>query len=113
MIVYHPFGSTCKVYEFTIITLYHDLKILKFEDIYCYQISLFMHQSHEQFEYQHTIATQNRSLTVPIFLRLSRTQHAVSVKVPHVWNSLPATLRSINNLFNHKRKLKYILISSY
>ena len=93
--------------------LFHNLKILKFEDIYRYQISLYMHQSQEQFMCQHTRNTRNRNLTVPIFHRLSQTQHAVSFKGPHVWNSLPTALRSINNIFTFKRKLKNFLISSY
>ena len=92
---------------------FHTLKILKFNDIYKYQLGLYMYKSFDKFKCTHPVNTRNRNLAVPAFQRLTQTQRSVSFRGPHIWNELPAYIRAIDSLPSFKRELKNYLISLY
>ena len=92
---------------------FHTLKILKFNDIYKYQLALYMYTSFDKFKCTHPVNTRNRNLALPAFQRLTQTQRSVSFRGPHIWNELPAYIRAIDSLPSFKRELKNYLISLY
>ena len=95
--------------------LFFQLKILKFDDIYRFFLCIYMFKARKYGLYssRHNRNTRNRELACPPFHRLSQTQRSVSFAGPLVWNMLPSSLRSIDNLASFKFKLKQYFISRY
>ena len=95
--------------------LYKKLKLLKFEDIYKYNLLVYMFKARRSGLYfvEHERITRNRDQAYPNFHRLELTQHAVSFVGPKTWNLLPAYLRNIQKLGQFKCSLKKYLIDSY
>ena len=88
-------------------------RLLKFDDIFRYNICLKMFNMKDQFKVSHTRETRHRDLAAPVFHRLTLSQHAFSFSGPSQWNALPLSLRSIGKLHLFKRALKSFLLAQY
>ena len=95
--------------------LFKQLKILKLEDIYNFQLGTFMYQARQRGEYasQSSIHTRWSNDSRPSRHRILLTQHAVSYAGPKFWNSLPPHLRSINSYKKFRKSLEDHLIAKY
>ena len=95
--------------------LFHRLNILKLEDLYKFQLSVFMYKSVARGEYsvQHSLNTRSRNLAAPLFHRLTLTQRAVSFAGPSMWNKIPVNIRNCETLPIFKRNLKSWFIDQY
>ena len=93
--------------------LFLRFKILKFIDIYKFNLAVFIYKSGNQFMCTHNLNTRNRNQAVPFFHRLTLTQHAVTFKGPHIWNELPLSIRNSDSLPIFKKLLKAHLLSQY
>ena len=102
-------------YNEHISSIFYELKILKFTDIYKFYVSIYMFQNKnsEKFKKDHAINTRNRHLAQPSFNRLSICQHSVNYLGPHIWNNLPEYIRDLDSLKKFKYELKNYLIESY
>ena len=76
---------------------------------------IHMHKSiaARNFAASHNVNTRNNNLAVPLFHRLTACQHAVSIRGPKLWNSLPLYLRNTESLPLFKKNLKAYLLSQY
>ena len=74
---------------------------------------MFKNQFNENITVNHNLNTRNRNELVPKFQRLDRTQQAISYVGPHIWNSLPTSIRIIPKLNTFKSALKRHLLDLY
>ena len=95
--------------------LFSQLRLLKLEDIYKFQLLIHTRQKILTGNYRcaHNVNTRSRELAVPTFQRLSKTQNSISFRGPHLWNQLPVELKNIKSLSLFKSKLKNHIIDSY
>ena len=95
--------------------LFKKLSFLKFDDIYKYNLLIYMFKarSRGEFTVEHGLNTRNRNLAHPTFHRLDLSQHAVSYAGPKAWNSLPINIQGQVKLGPFKRLVKQHLISQY
>ena len=96
--------------------LFKQHKLLKFQDIYNYQLGSYMYRARARGEYISRTDTRTRSSALdvqPSRHRISTTQHAVSYVAPKFWNTLPEDLRSIDNYKRFKKSLKEHLLDKY
>ena len=97
--------------------LFYQLKILKFVNIYKFNMCTYMHTSLSEGSYKinHNLNTRNntKNLASSKYQRLSTSQQAVSYRGPQIWNNLPAYLRDIKSLPLFKNKLKSYFINQY
>ena len=93
--------------------LFFRFKILKFEDLYRFNLAIYMYKNQSQFQCSHSINTRNRHLAVPPYHRLTVTQHSVSYKGPQIWNKLPLEIRSLNSITKFKKAVKEHFLNSY
>ena len=95
--------------------LFHDSAILKINDIFKFNVALFMFKNRNLplFHNFHQHDTRNRNNLVPVFHRLSQTQRSLSFLGPATWNSLPQNLKEIRSEHTFKRELKKYLILGY
>ena len=95
--------------------LFHELKLLKLNDIYKFFTCAYMHEAVRNglFATQHNINTRNSNLPQSEFRRLTQTQKSISYMGPKTWNNLPADLRQIDKLSTFKIKLKDYMIETY
>ena len=95
--------------------LFLSLKILKFSDLYRYNIAIYYYKT-KKYSTQirnHNYNTRNKNKIIAPFHRLATTQHSVSYNGSTVWNSLPPAILSEPNLKSFKRKLKSYFIEQY
>ena len=95
--------------------LFTSFNILKFNDIYKYNLSVFIYKSklYENFISSHNDFTRNcNNLVVPL-QRLSLTQHSVSHMGAFVWNSLPLFIRSSTSVTFFKASVKKYFLNRY
>ena len=104
----------CKRFDHTS-PLFHRLHLLKFDDLFKYSVSIYMHgaMKDDYFSVSHHVNTRRRDLAVPTFHRLTVSQQALSYIGPTTWNQLPSFLRNINSLPTFKNSLKNYLIEQY
>ena len=95
--------------------LFYRLGLLKFEDVYkfCILVKMFSWLSEGKFSVTHGVNTRNRTLAMPTFHRLSKSQHAFSFLGPTHWNSLPDNLKNSRTISSFKTNLKKYLLESY
>ena len=95
--------------------LFHRLNILKFEDIYKFNLLIQVHKfiSKGLFVFKPDGITRSRYFIEPKFQRLSLTQHAFSYAGPSHWNLLPLEIRELDRLGTFKKKLKRYLLDKY
>ena len=95
--------------------IFYALKILKFPDIYKFNLCVYMYQQIGigNYSVQHYLNTRNRHLATTKYHRLSTTQHSVSFNGPKIYNSLPNHLKNIDSLPRFKKELKLHFLNSY
>ena len=97
--------------------LFKELGFLQLQDIFRYNICIYMHREFYRGNFLVTNARNTRqtfsSFAAPSFQRLSQTQHAVSFTGPTTWNTIPSNIRNIDSLMHFKRKLKIHFIDQY
>ena len=95
--------------------LFYKYKILKFTDIYKYNVAIYMFENRFNDEYSvaHSLNTRNRNNPVSMYCRLSRSQQSIRFEGPKIWNSLPLNIRNIQSLSTFKVKLKIYFIETY
>ena len=95
--------------------LFYQLKLLKFNDIYKYFASIYMHKSLKlgKYQTQHSLNTRNRDLAQSVTQRLTQGQQSIAHMGPQTWNSLPVEIRRIDDLRIFKLRLKSYLINQY
>ena len=95
--------------------LFSKLNLLKFRDIYKFQVSVKMFKlvKNGHFQTQQARLTRQNDLLLPEFHRLSLTQHAFSYVGPSIWNSLPSDIRNVGKIAIFKRNLKSYLLDQY
>lgn len=93
--------------------LFRKFKILKFADLFKFNMSLYMYVHHNDYNPNHNIPTRRRNDPVSKFHRLTSGQHAVSFLGPKIWNEIPADIRNSRTFSVFKHKLKAYFIESY
>ena len=95
--------------------LFLNSKLLKLEDIYNYQLGIFMFKNEisVNFERQHSYNTRNRNELLPQFNRLSLGQHSVFYRGPKFWNEIPIRIKNCTSIQAFKYHLKLYLLSKY
>ena len=95
--------------------IFKQLKLLKIQDIYNFQLGMYMYKAQQRGEYtpQSLVHTRRSNLPRHPLRRLTSTQHSISYAGPLFWNQLPPSLRSTNNLNRFKKSLKEHLLDKY
>ena len=93
--------------------LFANLRILKFIDIYKFNVALYMYENHEKYKRTHNLNTRFRNLSLPSSNRLTVSQHAISFQGPNIWNKLPKELKEIKSKNYFKSQLKMFFLNSY
>ena len=95
--------------------IFKELKLLKINDIYNFQLGCHMYHARARGEYatQTNYQTRDSNRALPVRHRTTTTQHAVSYKGPTFWSSLPPDIRSINNFKRFRKSLKEHLLGKY
>ena len=95
--------------------LFYSYRLLKFEDIFRYSVSLYMFHNRfdSQYRTQHQIFTRSRDLAIPSFNRLTLSQHSITYIGPKIWNDLPLNIRECSTISSFKVNLKKHLLSQY
>ena len=100
-------------------------KLLKLEDLYKYQLGIFMHKvTHSQLPqnmssmflctdkiHSHKLRNQNAYYIQQI--RTNTRKSTINFSGPTYWNALPVTLRQIVSIHLFKKKFKELLQSKY
>jgi hypothetical protein len=96
--------------------LFYKTKILKLNDINNYMLALytFKRRAENNVSYpDHNYATRQRNDILPMFQRLSVTQHSPTFSAPHVFNSLPDEVKNSESLYRFKKAVKNYFIGRY
>ena len=97
--------------------IFHQLGILKLEDVYMYKynslIDTFLKLQENEYISNHGVNTRYSLKARPKGHILSRTKQSVSYSGPNLWNSLPDNLRNIKSLTLFKKQLKQTLLQKY
>ena len=94
---------------------FKNLKILKINDLYKYNLCIYMfqHKNHDIFRCNHPYNTRSRENAALNFSRTSLGQRSVFYAGPKYWNDLPASIKQAESLGIFKRKLKSYYLSAY
>ena len=95
--------------------LFKALELLKFRDMYRFQLLTHMFNSRHlaNFQPDHNYPTRNSGLPRSKFYRFTKTQRAVSYTGTPEWNRIPLELRQITSPNLFKKKLKMYFIDQY
>ena len=97
--------------------LFLNLGILKFKDLYKYNLGIYMYKRKHalsQYETSHTYGTRGRNLSTPLFQRLTLTQRqSVKYQLPKNWNTIPSFIVNSQSLNSFKRNYEKYLVSLY
>ena len=95
--------------------LFKQLNLLTLENIYRFQLGIYMYHARSRDEYptQSAYPTRGFNRALPEYHRIPITQHALSHKGPTFWNTLPQELRAINNYKRFRSSLKEYLLEEY
>ena len=95
--------------------LFRKLKILKLNDLYKFHAIVDTRHKvlSECYQTSHNLNTRNRTLAVPKFHRLTRTQQSITFKGPTYWNSIPNSIKNIQSLSGFKNQLKLHFFTHY
>ena len=93
------------------------LKILKFKDIYKYNLGIYMYKNLENFTIRsslHNYETRSRDSYDTLFQRLTLTRRqSLEFKGPENWNSIPLYIKVAPSLDIFKKSYKEYLVSLY
>ena len=96
--------------------LFANLGLLKFDDIYKFQLGIHMYKNLDNFDISssnHDYNMRNISY-IPVFQRLTLTQRqSVAFQAPSNWNSIPLDIKNSQSLKLFKINYKRYLISLY
>lgn len=116
---------SCSHYRCHTPPLFGQLKILTLEDMYTLDLGVFMYRysaNHLPISFNnyfvkrsevHNYATRhcdNYNLTKN---KKAFSDHSVRTRGPHLWNSLPSSLKKANSVNHFRNKFKQSLVSSY
>ena len=98
--------------------LFARLKMLKFKDIYNFNLGTYMYKNLDKFsgfQTSHSYLTRTgRDRYVPSFQRLTLTRNqSIYFQVPKNWNSIPDDVKNAPSLSSFKNRYKAYLISHY
>lgn len=95
--------------------LFYKFSLLKLEDIFRYNVSMYMYKNHQNsnFRVQHNYHTRFRNRPLSSYNRLTLSQHSVDFIGPNVWNDLPQSVRDSSSIPVFKSRTKNYLISKY
>ena len=97
--------------------LFYELKILKLDEIYKYNLGVYMYRNIGNFSsnlYVNRNATRSGNYYQPTFQRLSVTQNqSIKYQAPLNWESIPMNIRNIRTVNSFKKHYKQYLISTY
>ena len=96
--------------------LFLSSRILKLEDVYTYNLAMYMfdRRLEPEFRIDHSHNTRNHSNQVlPPYERLTLTQHSVKYSACKIWNQLPESLKNIESKCSFGRNLKNFLFDKY
>ena len=95
--------------------LFFSCRILKLNDLYRYNLAIFMYQNKDNSSFQrsHFHNTRFRNDLLPPRERLTITQHSTIFQSISYYNSLPTQLKSLESLSSFKFRLKQHILTSY
>jgi hypothetical protein len=96
--------------------LFQESGILKIFDIHKFLLCQHVFKSlstNQSINPLHNHYTRNRKNDVPVFQRLSLTQHSISYAAPKIWNEIPEDIKSAASVAIFKKKLKNYFITKY
>ena len=95
--------------------LFSRTNILKFHDIYRYNVALYMFEARHSgiFDRNHQYSTRTYYDLVPFQARLTATKNSLRVSGPNIWNTIPLEIRNLPTLSIFKNHYKKHLISLY
>ena len=95
--------------------LFRQFRLLKLNDIYKFNVLLYMFNSNHDTRYSrpHHYMTRHSNLSLPTFQRLSKSQNSIHFVGPTLWDNLPDFVKCQNNNNSFKIKLKKYFISNY
>ena len=97
--------------------IFSNLHILKFNDIYRYNLGIYMYKHIDQFDsnlYNPPYSTRSGIHHEPSYQRLTVTQNqSIHYQVPSNWLRIPQTIKDQASLNSFKHRYKSFLISNY
>ena len=97
--------------------LFFSLKILKFNDLYKYNLGVYMYRNLERFSIylsNNVYNTRTNAIYNPPFQRLNLCQRqSIEYQAPNNWNEIPESIRNSSNLMSFKINYKSHLVSKY
>ena len=97
--------------------IFHDLKVLKFSDIYRYNLGIYMYKNISKFASyfrENQNSTRSGDYYAPTFQRLTLTQNqSIKYQVPQNWNTIPSVVKNSPSINSFKRNYKTYLLSFY
>jgi exonuclease III len=96
--------------------LFRRTNILKLDDLHTFQLAVYGYKLNARGAFTlpvHEYHTRNRDHAVPRFQRLTISQRALSYAVPHVWNTLPTSIKDCSSVGVFKKLLKNHLLVTY
>ena len=96
--------------------IFKKLGILKLNDLYQYQVGVFMFESIKAGRIANSFSPHNlRPINIidPTFQRLTTTQKSITHAGPKIWNKLPLQIRNQTQLHKFKVALKQYFLSFY
>ena len=93
--------------------LFH--KILKLEDLYLFQLGVYVFKNLENFNFvsEHSHDTRHGGELRPPFQRLRTTQQSVFYQGCKLWNELPERIKMVDTLEKFKTSLKNYYLDKY
>ena len=96
--------------------IFKKYKILRFRDIYCFQLCAYSYKMINRSVMpltNHVYGTRNRFCAKSRFRRLASSQRSLSYAAPDAWNSLPYEIRNSTSLNIFKKRLKSHIVGNY
>ena len=97
--------------------IFHELKLLKFSDMYKLNLGVYMYKNIDKFESQilrTPYHTRSGTYYVPKNVRLTLTRNqSLKFQGPSLWNILPDSLKESPSAKSFRKKYKNMLISLY
>jgi hypothetical protein len=93
--------------------LFYQTKILKVEDIHTFLLAQYAFKLKDGVNRNHDHFTRHKENIIPIYQRLSLTQHSVSYAAPKVFNELPEAIKNETSLAKFKVLVKGFLVNKY
>ena len=90
-------------------------KILKLKDLNFYFRCQYVYRNFDSFASDHVtpyVTRQNANLRTS-FQRLALTQKSIFYAAPSAWNSVPLSIRNLDDVENFKRELRTFLLEKY